>query len=48
VILNAFGKNVYVDYQKEYPYSSITEETLKDWLCNTLKELKTINFNEEG
>jgi hypothetical protein len=48
VILNAFWKNVYVDYQKEYPYSSITKQTLKDWLHNTLKELKTINSDEEG
>jgi hypothetical protein len=30
VNLNAHWKNVYVDYQKQYPYSSIEEETLKD------------------
>jgi hypothetical protein len=37
-----------VSYQKEYPNSSIVEETLKDELCDTLKELKIGNSNEEG
>jgi len=48
VILGIVWKNVYLDYQKEYPNSSIVEETLKDGLCDTLKELKTRNSNEEG
>lgn len=45
-IPNAMGKNVYVEYQKEYPYSRFVDETLKDHLHNTLKELKTWNLNE--
>jgi hypothetical protein len=39
---------VYLDYQKEYPNSSNVKETLKDELCDTLKELKIGNYNEEG
>ncbi len=39
---------MYLDYQKEYPNSSIVEETLKDKLCDTFKELKIGNSNEEG
>jgi hypothetical protein len=38
---------VFLDYQKEYPNSSIIEETLKDRLCDTLKELKIGNSNEK-
>jgi uncharacterized protein YaaW (UPF0174 family) len=45
VIPSAIWKNVYLDYQKEYPNSTIAEETLKDWLRDTLKELKIRNFN---
>jgi hypothetical protein len=41
VIPSAIWKNVYLDYQKEYPNSTITE----DWLRNTLKELKIRNSN---
>ncbi len=39
---------MYLDYQKKNQNSSIVEETLKDGLCDTLKELKIGNFNEEG
>jgi hypothetical protein len=39
---------VFFDYQKKKPNSSIIEETLKDRLHDTLKELKTGNSNEEG
>ncbi len=48
MILGIVWRNVYLDYQKEYPNSSIVEETLKDGLCDTLKELKIRNSNEEG
>ncbi len=48
MIPNIVWRNVYLDYQKEYPNSSNVEETLKDELCDTLKELKTGNYNEEG
>jgi hypothetical protein len=48
LIPNVVWKNVYVDYHKGYAYSMFMEETLKDCLCNTLKELKTRNFNEKG
>jgi hypothetical protein len=41
LIPNAVGKNVYFEYQKEYPYSRFMDETSKDHLHNTLKELKT-------
>jgi uncharacterized protein YaaW (UPF0174 family) len=45
VIPSVVWRNVYLNYQKEYPNSTIAEETLKDWLHNTLKELKTRNYN---
>ncbi len=41
-------RNVYLDYQKKYSNSLNVEETLKDELCDTLKELKTGNYNEKG
>jgi hypothetical protein len=41
LIPNAMGKNVYVEYQKEYLDSRFVDETLKGHLHNTLKELKT-------
>jgi hypothetical protein len=31
-----------------YPNSPFHEDTLKDWLRNALKELKTDTSNEEG
>jgi len=40
------GKNVYVEYQKEYMGSRFVDETLKYHLHNTLKELKTWKFKE--
>jgi hypothetical protein len=48
LIPNVVWRNVYVDYQKRYAYSMFVVETLKNCLCNTLKELKTRKFNEKG
>lgn len=48
LIPNVMWKDAYAKYQKEYSYSSFVQETLKDCLCDTLKELKTKNCNEEG
>lgn len=48
LIPNVMWKDAYVEYQKEYSYSSFVEETLKDCLCDILKELKTKNSNEKG
>jgi hypothetical protein len=35
VIPSIVWRNVYFDYQKEYPNSTIAEEALKDQLCDT-------------
>jgi aldehyde:ferredoxin oxidoreductase len=48
LIPNAMWKDAYAEYLKEYSNSSFVEETLKDRLCDTLKELKTKNSNEGG
>jgi hypothetical protein len=48
LIPNAMWKDAYAKYEKEYSNSSFAKETLKDCLCDTLKELKTRNSNEEG
>ncbi len=41
-------KQVYTDYQTAYLDSYLTEKTLKDWLRDTLKELKIGTLNQEG
>jgi hypothetical protein len=46
VILNTIWRNVYIDYQREYPNSTIVHETLK--LPDIVKELKIGSSNEEG
>jgi hypothetical protein len=38
---------MYVYYQTKYPNLVFADKTLKNFLHNNLKELKTINFNEE-
>jgi hypothetical protein len=37
---------MYGNYQAKNYYFLFVKETLKDCLCDTLKELKTKNFND--
>ncbi len=41
-------KAIYLHYLKAYPKAPFVEETPKDHLWETFKELKTCNSNEEG
>ena len=41
-------KLLYEQFLQEHPESKFAEDTLKDRLCETLKELKTGTSNEEG
>jgi hypothetical protein len=41
-------KHIYIDYQVHPPYLVFAIETVKDCLCDTLKEFKTITSNEKG
>jgi hypothetical protein len=48
LIPNAMWKVVFTSYKLNYPKSNFQEETLKKWLWETLRELKTRTSNEEG
>jgi hypothetical protein len=41
-------KAIYLHYLKAYPQAPFVDETPKDHLWETFKELKTCNSNEEG
>ncbi len=47
LIFIAMWKQIYINYQVIYLNSIFIEETLKDYLGNTLKELKIGTSNEE-
>jgi hypothetical protein len=41
-------KQIYIDYQTIYPNSFLVEETFKDQLWDTLKELKITTFGKNN
>jgi len=48
LVPNNVWKVIYVDYKLKFPHFIFQEESLKDKLRDTLKELKTCTTNEKG